>query len=146
MKDRHVRPIKARYGKAGDQVSLADGAPVLLTSEASLAELNERLERPLPMIRFRPNLVTTAERAFAEDGWRRISVGEAEFDVEWACTRCIVTTIDTATGEKDPGGEPIRTLKGFRASREGVMFGQNLIPRRLGTVRVGDSIEVLEDS
>ena len=146
MKDKHVRPIKSRYGKPGDSVSFADGAPVLLTSEASLAELNRRLERPLPMIRFRPNLVATAERAFAEDGWRRIRVGEAELDVEWACTRCIVTTIDTVTGEKELEGEPIRTLKSFRGSSEGVMFGQNLIPRRLGTVRVGDSIEVLEDS
>ena len=72
--------------------------------------------------------------------------GEAELDVEWACTRCIVTTIDTVTGEKELEGEPIRTLKSFRGSSEGVMFGQNLIPRRLGTVRVGDSIEVLEGS
>ena len=146
MKGRHVRPIKPGHGKPGDQVSFADGAPVLLTSEASLADLNERLMRPLTMIRFRPNIVTTADRAFAEDSWRRIRVGEAELDVEWACTRCIITTIDPATGETDPEGEPIRTLKGFRGSRKGVMFGQNLIPRRLGTVSVGDSIEVLEGS
>lgn len=145
MKERHVRPLGRGRGREGDLVSFADGAPVLLISQASLAALNERLAHPVPMIRFRPNLVTSADHAFAEDGWRRIRVGETEFDVEWACTRCVVTTIDTGTGEKDPAGEPITTLKGFRSSREGVMFGQNLIPRRLGTARVGDSVEVLED-
>ena len=145
MKERHIRPVKSGRGREGDLVSFADGAPVLLTSLASLAALNERLADPVPMIRFRPNLVTSADHAFAEDGWRRIRVGEAELDVEWRCTRCVVTTIDTETGEKHPAGEPIRTLKGFRSSEEGVMFGQNLIPRRLGTVRVGDRVEVLED-
>ena len=145
MCDRHRRPLKPGRGTAADVVSLADGAPVLLISEASLAALNRRLARPVPMIRFRPNLVVTADRPFAEDDWRRIRVGEAEFEVAWPCTRCVVTTIDVETARKDPDEEPIRTLKGFRAGREGVMFGQNLIPRRLGTVRVGDSVEVLEE-
>lgn len=144
MHERHRREVREGRGAAGDLVSLADGAPVLLTSQASLAELNERLADPLVMRRFRPNLVISAERAFAEDSWGRIRVGEAEFDVAWACTRCVVTTIDPETGEKDPHGEPLMTLKGFRRGPEGVMFGQNLIPRRLGSVRVGDSIERLE--
>ena len=145
MDERHRRRLKPGRGGDADQVSLADGAPVLLTATASLAGLNERLPNPLRMLRFRPNLVAATKRAFVEDGWRRIRVGAAEFDVAWACTRCVVTTIDPETAEKDPDGEPIRTLQGFRRGPEGVEFGQNLIPRRLGAVSVGDPIEILED-
>ena len=76
---------------------------------------------------------------------RYIKVGEVEFEVAWPCTRCVVTTIDPDISEKDPNGEPIKTLKRFRSSPDGVMFGQNLIPRRLGKVKVGDQVEVLEE-
>ena len=95
------------------------------------------------MVNFRPNLVAETIVPFEEDRWGRIRVGESEFEVAWACTRCVLTTIDPATATKDPDGEPIRTLKTFRRGPEGVMFGQNLIPRRLGTVSVGDPIDIL---
>ena len=144
MSEGHLRPLKAGRGRDGDQVSLADGAPVLLTATASLAQLNVRLPRPVRMLNFRPNLVAETETPFEEDWWERIRVGEAEFDVAWACTRCVLTTIDPETAVKDPGGEPIRTLKTFRRGPEGVMFGQNLIPRRLGTVSVGDPIYIIQ--
>ena len=143
MSEAHLRPLKPGRGRDGDQVSLADGAPVLLTATASLAQLNERLPSPIGMVNFRPNLVAETVTAFDEDQWGRIRVGEAEFDVAWACTRCVLTTIDPETAKKDPDEEPIRTLKTFRRGPEGVMFGQNLIPRRLGTVSVGDSIDIL---
>jgi uncharacterized protein YcbX len=145
MNAQHLRLIKPGRGRIDDTVNLADGSPVLLTSEASLFALNQRLEDPMPMVRFRPNLVVSADIAFVEDCWRRIRVGEVEFEVGWGCTRCIVTTIDPKTAKKHPNGEPIKTLKGFRSGPEGVMFGQNLIPRRLGTVRVGDLVEVIEE-
>ena len=145
MKAQHLRSIQSGRGRIDDTVSLADGSPVLLTSEASLFALNQRLKDAVPMVRFRPNLVVSADVAFVEDRWRRIRVGEVEFEVGWGCTRCIVTTIDSKTAEKNPNGEPIKTLREFRSGPEGVMFGQNLIPRRLGTVRVGDLIEVLEE-
>tara|TARA_B100000929_G_C15255542_1_gene334834 strand:- start:53 stop:562 length:510 start_codon:yes stop_codon:yes gene_type:complete len=143
MGKQHCRALKAGRGKAGDQISFADGSPLLLISEASLNELNKRLMQPVEMKRFRPNLVTTADRPFAEDDWSRIRIGEVEFDLDWACTRCVLTTIDPDTARKDVAGEPLMTLKGFRRSSEGVMFGQNLIPRRLGTLSVGDPIELL---
>lgn len=143
MSKGHVRPLRPGRGRDGDQVSLADGAPVLLTATASLAQLNGRLQRPIGMLNFRPNLVAETATPFEEDRWGRIRVGEAEFDVAWACTRCVTTTIDPETAVKDPEGEPIRTLKTFRRSPEGVLFGQNLIPRRLGTVSVGDAIDIL---
>ena len=142
MSDGQVRPLRPGRGRDGDQVSLADGAPVLLTATASLAQLNGRLPRPVGMLNFRPNLVAETVTPFEEDQWGRIRIGEAEFDVAWACTRCVTTTIDPETAVKDPDGEPIRTLKTFRRGPEGVLFGQNLIPRRLGTVSVGDPIYI----
>ena len=143
MAERHVRRLRPGRGRDTDQVSLADGAPVLLTATASLAQLNGRLPRPVGMVNFRPNLVAETVVPFEEDRWGRIGIGEAELDVAWACTRCVLTTIDPETATKDPDGEPIRTLKTFRRGPEGVMFGQNLIPRRLGTVSVGDPIDIL---
>ncbi len=143
MTEGHLRRLKPGRGRNTDQVSLADGAPVLLTATASLAQLNERLPRPVGMVNFRPNLVAATTTAFEEDEWHRIRIGSAEFDVAWACTRCVLTTIDPETAKKDPDGEPIRTLKTFRRGPEGVMFGQNVIPRRLGTVSVGDPIDIL---
>ncbi len=137
---RAVRHASAAFD---DEVSFADGAPLLLISEASLVDLNARLAEPVSMRRFRPNLVVTADTAFDEDGWDRIRVGEAEFDVAWQCSRCILTTVDPDTGERDEGGEPIATLKTFRRVNGLVMFGQNLLPRKLGRVRVGDEVEVL---
>jgi len=143
MGKQHRRALRAGRGKVGDQVSFADGSPLLLISEASLNELNKRLMQPVEMKRFRPNLVTTADRPFAEDNWSRIRIGEVEFDLGWACARCVLTTVDPDTARKDVSGEPLMTLKGFRRGPEGVMFGQNLIPRRLGTLNVGDPIELL---
>ena len=140
LSEGHVRPLSPGRGRDGDQVSLADGAPVLLTATASLAQLNARLPRPVGMLNFRPNLVAETDTPFEEDRWGRIRVGQAEFDVAWACTRCVLTTIDPETATKDPDEEPIRTLKTFRWGPRGVMFGQNLIPRRLGPVSVGDPI------
>ena len=145
MQDKNLRLIHNGKEKPGDIVSLADGSPVLLTSEASLNDLNQRLSKPISMARFRPNLVISGDIAFMEDYWRYIKVGEVEFEVAWPCTRCVVTTIDPDISEKDPNGEPIKTLKRFRSSPDGVMFGQNLIPRRLGKVKVGDQVEVLEE-
>ncbi len=144
MTEGHRRRLGPGRGRETDEVSLADGAPVLLTATASLNDLNERLPNPVRMVNFRPNLVAATTAAFAEDEWRRIRVGAAELEVAWACTRCVLTTIDPETAEKDPDGEPIRTLKAFRRGPEGVMFGQNLIPRRLGTVSVGDPIDILQ--
>jgi uncharacterized protein YcbX len=147
MDDACQRALKAmydgQYGTDEDRVSLADGFPVLLISQAALDQLNSRLAQPVPMLRFRPNLVVAGTAPHAEDGWKRIRVGAAEFDVVKPCTRCVFTTVDYERGERDPSGEPLRTLTKYRRTPIGVTFGQNLIPRRLGTVRVGDPVEVL---
>lgn len=144
MSDRHRRAVPHPAALPGDEVGFADGAPLLLISSASLEDLNSRLERPVEMRRFRPNLVVTADAPFAEDRWRRIRIGGVELAVAWACKRCVLTTVDPDAGCKDPDGEPLRTLKTYRRIGGGILFGQNLIPRALGRVTVGDAVEVLE--
>jgi uncharacterized protein YcbX len=144
MTDDVLRPVSRDFGKPGDQVSFADGFPLLLISEASLADLNSRLERPVEMRRFRPNLVVDGDVPYAEDGWRHIRVGEVEFEGVKNCSRCVFTTIDPDTGEKDPHSEPLRTLGAYRRGPEGkVYLGRNLIPRGAGIIRVGDSVSAL---
>lgn len=145
MTDDVRRPLNRDFGKPGDQVSFADGFPLLLISEASLADLNSRLDRPVEMRRFRPNLVVDGDAPYGEDGWRHIRVGEVEFEGVKNCSRCIFTTIDPDTGEKDPQTEPLRTLSRYRRGPEGkVYLGRNLIPRSAGVIRVGDSVSVSE--
>jgi uncharacterized protein YcbX len=136
--------VDEKYGRDDDEVSFADGFPLLLISQAALDALNAKLKVPVPMLRFRPNLVVAGTSAHAEDGWKRIRIGAIEFEVARACTRCVFTTVDAERGDFDPSGEPLRTLIGYRRSPEGVTFGQNLIARGRGVVRVGDSVEVLE--
>jgi uncharacterized protein YcbX len=131
-----------------DHVSFADGYPFLLIGENSLAELNSRLEEPLPMNRFRPNFVVAEAEGFAEDSWKKIRIGAGVFHVVKPCARCVMTTIEQTTGEKD-GKEPLKTLAGFRIPKRSVkkkiLFGQNLIAENAGGVlRVGDSFEILE--
>jgi len=137
------RAIDEKYAEPGDEVSFADGFPVLLISQAALDQLNGKLAQPIPMLRFRPNLIVAGTAPHAEDGWTRIRVGEVEFDVVKPCTRCVFTTVDAERGERDPGGEPLRTLITYRRTPKGVTFGQNLIPRGAGTIRIGDAVTVL---
>ena len=144
MTDELVRAVNPDYAQAGDEVSFADGFPLLLISEASLNDLNSRLQDPVSMRRFRPNLVVDGEGAYEEDRWRRIRVGDVEFEGVKNCSRCVVTTIDPDTGVKDPNKEPLRTLGSYRRQPQGgVYFGQNLIPRSGGMIHVGDRVEIL---
>lgn len=138
-----TRPMTDVHSQPGDEVSFADAFPLLLISRAALDGLNARLAKPVSMLQFRPNLVVDGAAAHAEDGWKRIRIGEVEFDVAKPCTRCVFTTVDPLRGERDPDGEPLRTLIGYRRSGDGVTFGQNLIPRSLGTLRIGDAVVVL---
>jgi uncharacterized protein YcbX len=142
--DAELRQVDPAYARPGDATAFSDGFPFLLISEASLAELNRRLEVPLPMRRFRPNLVVAGCEPFAEDRWRRIRVGAIEFRVVKPCSRCAITTIDPETAERSP--EPLRTLVTFRRRDKKVYFGQNLIHDGVGTLQLGDTLEVLESA
>ena len=139
-----ARPVDQAYGRADDQVGLADGFPFLLISEGSLAELNARLERPLPMDRFRPNLVVRGCAPFAEDGWRVVRIGPITLRVVKPCARCAITTVDQRTAAR--GKEPLRTLATFRRSGTKVLFGQNLVHDETGILRTGDPVEVITHS
>jgi uncharacterized protein len=149
MGDENARLTDPRYAtEAGQSVSFADGFPLLLIAQASLDGLNERLSAKgrsqIPMARFRPNLVVTgAEIAHAEDGWRNLRIGQRHFAVVKPCVRCVLTTIDTTSLTRDPFGEPLKTLIEYRRGDKGVTFGMNLIPLNTGLIRVGDGVEVL---
>jgi uncharacterized protein YcbX len=143
MDDACARPVNPDYARPGDEVSFADAFPLLLISQAALDALNEKLAAPVPMLRFRPNFVVANTEPHAEDGWKRVRIGGIEFDLVKPCSRCVFTTVDFERGELDPGGEPLKTLTTYRRGERGVTFGQNVIPRGTGTVRVGDKVEVL---
>lgn len=139
-----VRKVSAKYARSeNDQVAFADGYPFLLISEASLADLNSHLEQPLPMNRFRPNIVVRGTEPYAEDSWRTIRIGSVTFDIVKPCARCVITTTDQFTALR--GKEPLKTLATYRlATTNGVMFGQNLIHAQTGTLRLGDPVEIIE--
>ncbi|MBO0213584.1 hybrid-cluster NAD(P)-dependent oxidoreductase [Vibrio sp. Vb2880] len=131
--------------KVGGNVSFADGYPLLVISEGSLQELNRRSPEQHSMDQFRTNLVVSGTEPFGEDGWKRIRIGEVEFEAVKPCERCILTTVDVQKGEFRPTKEPLRTLSQFRANeRGGVFFGQNLVAKNEGMIRTGDVVEVLE--
>ena len=127
---------------ADDHTGFADGYPILIISEASLHDLNSKLDSPLPMNRFRPNIVVQNCEPFAEDTWKRIKIGDVEMALVKPCARCEVTTIDKETLEQSK--EPLKTLGAYRKQKGGAMFGMNAIPLNEGDVRVGMSVEVLE--
>src|SRR5436190_8267854 len=181
MPETSKRHVSKDFDNGDDIVSFADGYPLLLIGEASLEELNKKIEEnselpprprdaatpskqggelfePLPMNRFRPNVVVQGSDAFAEDRWAKIRIGEAIFRVAKPCARCQIPTIDQNTGEFD-GKEPSRTLAMFRMAKQvfpndyeafgltpnSVVFGENLIPENPGgTINLGDAVEILE--
>jgi hypothetical protein len=138
-------------GGDGDPVSLADGYPVLLANEGSLSAVNDWLaeagEDPVPMTRFRPNLVVSGAPAWAEDDWlgRRLRIGEVVMRVASGCGRCLVTTIDQETGEQ--GREPLRVLGRGRRVGGAILFAVNLVPDLspsvTGTIRLDDPVTVM---
>jgi uncharacterized protein len=143
------RPIDPRYALPGETVTLADGFPLLLTTTGSLDALNGLIARggyaaegPLPMDRFRPNVVVEGTDPWAEDGWRRIRIGEVGFRVAKPCARCLITTTDQLSAER--GREPLHTLARYRRRGLGMIFGQNLVPETTGTLSVGDPLSVAE--
>jgi uncharacterized protein len=137
--DDDLRLVDSSFAERGDQVSFADGFAFLLISEASLEDLNCRLKDPVPMNRFRPNLVVRGCVPYAEDGWSRLRIGSVPFRVAEPCPRCAITTVDQRTGAR--GNEPLRTLATYRKSELGTVFGRNLIHDTLGTLHVGDPVE-----
>lgn len=142
LPDATVRPVDPNYARSEDEVGFADGFPLLLITEPSLQAFNAELPAPIGSERFRPNIVIAGNAPYAEDGWRRLRVGTIEFEVAKPCSRCVIPSIDPATGERQPVVS--KALARTRRRGDAVYFGQNLIHRGLGTIRVGDEVVVLE--
>ncbi|MGB1061226.1 MAG: MOSC domain-containing protein [Ketobacter sp.] len=141
MDDHCRRPVDEHYAGPGHTVSFADGYPLLLTQQSSLDELNSHMSLNIGMERFRPNVVVTGGAPWAEDQWRVLRVGSMVFDVVKPCSRCAIPTINPVDASRQP--EVFRTLKQYRARDGEVFFGQNMVPRSAGTIRVDDPVEVL---
>lgn len=134
MPDAVLRPTDPLFADGIN--SLSDGYPYLIVSQPSLDDLNARLAAPLPMDRFRPNLVIAGGTPFQEDDWTELAIGAARFRLVKPCARCAITTIDQRTGER--GKEPLRTLATYRARDGQVRFGMNAVALQGDAVRVGD--------
>ncbi len=138
-----VRTVDQAYApRPEDEVGFADAYPFLLISEGSLSDLNGRLASPLPMNRFRPNIVVRGCEPYAEDRWRRIRIGELLFRVVKPCSRCATTQTDQTTAERGP--EPLRTLATYRRAGSEVYFGQNLVHEGVGRIRLADRVAIVE--
>ena len=139
-----VRAVNEKYSRDNDQVSFTDAFPLLLISSASLRDLNKRLDLPVPMNRFRPNLVVSGCEPYEEDGWKRISLGDISLRVSKPCARCTVPTVDQMNGIQ--GTEPIKTLATYRkGDNNKVFFGQNLInEQKSGELFLGMEVVVRE--
>lgn len=146
------RPVDPEFGQPGDTVSFADGYPLLVANAASLDALNDWIaaagqtqarEWPLPMTRFRPNLVVGGAPAWAEDAWigRRLRVGSVTLRVAKVCGRCVVTTTDQETGER--GSEPLSTLARHHQIGQKLVFGVNLIPDGRGSISIDDPVSLV---
>ncbi len=152
---KHLRLIDRKYAtKKNQSVSFADGFPFLLTTSASLDDLNQRLKakypdqnQTIPMNRFRPNIVIENDQSFIESSWQTIKIGEVLFSLVKPCSRCIITTTDQVTGTRNQLKEPLLTLTSFRqVKNQGVMFGENMIAENTGLIKECDIVEVIKSS
>lgn len=145
MPDTSRRIVDRDFVEQERIVGFADAFPLLVIGQRSLDVLNEKLaergEPALPMRRFRPNIVVAQSAPHEEDEWRRIRVGAIDVDIVKPCARCAITTVDTETGQ--PGHEPLRTLSTYRKHGSKVLFGQNGVHHRAGSIAVGDAVQVI---
>lgn len=144
MPDESKRKVDPDYAISGEEItSFADAYPFLIIGQSSLDDLNSRLDEKVSMNRFRPNFVFTNGAAFEEDFWRNFKIGNVPFAGVKRCDRCVMTTVDQEKGVVS-SKDPLKTLAKFRNFGNKVLFGQNLIGLGVGTVSVGDEINVLD--
>jgi uncharacterized protein YcbX len=137
-----------KAAKADDMVVFQDGFPFMLMSEASVEDLNNKLEvscrQPVTMNHFRPNIVATDTLPFDEDDWDELFIGDATFTNIKPCQRCVMTTVNPETGEKRPDNEPLVALRRYRLLEQefgnSPCLGINLVVNRPGTIHIGDEI------
>lgn len=143
MPDESFRRVDAGQVTEYRRVSFADGFPFLIVNQASLEELNSRLETAVEMRRFRPNIVVEGAKAWDEDNWRELLINNTRFQLVRPCSRCAVTTVDPDRGTRAADLQPLRQLGTYRRTADGVIFGMNAIHESAGDVRVGDTVDLI---
>jgi len=139
--EQEKRQVDLNYAQAGDTTAFSDGFPLLLISQASLDDLNQRLETPITMARFRPNIVVSGCTAFAEDQWKQIQINQINFRMVKPCSRCVIPSIDLKTAQKQP--IIIQTLSQYRMQGKNIFFGQNVIADNTGELAVGMAVNII---
>lgn len=140
MPDSSRREVNPDYAVKDDIVSFADGYPFLLIGQASLDDLNSRLEEKISMDRFRPNLVISGSEAFSEHNYQSVNIGDNKFFIVKPCERCVITTIDQSKGISS-GKEPLKTLATYRKINNKIIFGENIISQnKSGLLKIGDQV------
>lgn len=142
LPEQSPRYVDKNFAKEQQQTRFTDGFPLLLISEASLEDLNSRLQKKLTMRSFRPNIVVSGCTAYAEDEWKVFSINQAQFLLVKPCSRCIVTTIDPETAQRSADREPLKTLEQYRKKDKKILFGQNILfkSRDSDVLAIGDEL------
>ena len=136
------RSVDNRYAFNKEITSLSDAFPFLIIGQSSLNDLNSRLAKPLPVNRFRPNIVFTGGEPFDEDVMEHFTINHINFYGVKLSVRCVITTINQDNADK--GKEPLKTLAAYRMKNNKIYFGQNLLHNGEGTISVGDTIEIIK--
>lgn len=142
MPDSTKRSVDKNYAYHNEVTSFSDGYPTLIIGQSSLDDLNNRLPEPLPINRFRPNIVFTGGVPYEEDMMMQFTINSVNFFGVKLCARCTIPTVNQNDASKS--AEPLRTLASYRQKNNKVYFGQNLLHRDTGFIHVGDTIEVIE--
>jgi uncharacterized protein len=143
MADNSLRKVDERYAvHEKDVTSFADAYPVLIIGKESLEDLNNRLPQPLPMNRFRPNIVLEGSEPYEEDVMEQFTINGVNFFGVKLCDRCVMTTINQDTAGKNK--EPLKTLARYRMRDNNIYFGQNVLYEGTGTIKTGDKIEIVK--
>ena len=139
-----IRQVDLNFASQNESTGFSDGFPVLVISESSLNDLNSRLESPVPMNRFRPNIVLKGTHAFQEDETNELILNDTIFSLVKPCGRCVVTTIDQNTAEKSV--EPLKTLSSYRLFNTKVLFGMNALVKRTGKIHLNESVHLVQST
>lgn len=143
MKEDYKRHVDPKYSLRKENiVDFADGFPLLIALQESLVDLNHRLETPISMNRFRPNIVLEGGKCYEEDNWKSLIIGSTKIHCVKPCSRCSITCTDQSTGIR--GSEPLKTLASYRKIEKDIIFGQNAIHEGFGTISLNDSVEVVQ--
>ena len=142
MPENSKRTVDQKYSVGNKTVGFADGFPFLLIGQGSLDDLNSKIEIPVSINRFRPNLVFTGGEPFVEDSWKEFKLGTVTFFPVKPCARCTIPTVNQETGER--GIEPLVTLSSYRKENNKVFFGQNIVHEGSGIIKVGDPLIIIE--